>query len=124
MARPAPVLVIEDDPRLAGRIARLLDDADLDMDGPYATVSDAAAALARHFPDVAIIDLHRENADLLIADLQSYDIPFLFCPHDASAPQPRGRSLLVGEEELASTLLPCLLGMLSNQKARERRLLH
>lgn len=124
MARPAPVLVIEDDPRLAGRIARLLDDADLDMDGPYATVSDAAAALARHFPDVAIVDLHGQDADLLIADLQSYDIPFLLCPHDASTPQPRGRSLLVEEEELASALLPRLLDMLSRQKAHEERLLH
>ena len=119
MARPAPVLVVEDDPQLAGRIVHLLHKADLDIDGPYASVSDGIAALADHFPNVAIVDLHREDAGLLIDDLESYDIPFLLCPHDASTTS-AGRSLLVEEEELASAILPRLIDMLCRGNMGDR----
>lgn len=79
------ILLVEDDPALAGRVARLLRAADYEVDGPHACASDGLAALARHFPDGAVVDLHGgpEAADLLREDLAAYDVPFFDGEGDA-----------------------------------------
>jgi len=72
------ILVVEDDPALAGMMVDLLLAEDYEVDGPYASVSDGMAALASRFPDGAVVDLHRSSAgaSLLKDDLQAYAIPF------------------------------------------------
>lgn len=73
------ILLVEDDPARAGIMVDLLLAADCEVDGPYASVSDGAAALASHFPDGAVLDLHDEAkaASLLEDDFATYDIPLL-----------------------------------------------
>lgn len=73
------ILLVEDDPALAGRMVSLLRAAYYEVDGPHGCASDGLAALARHFPDGAVIDLHGglQAADLLKEDLAAYDVPFL-----------------------------------------------
>jgi CheY-like chemotaxis protein len=73
------ILLVEDDPALAGLMVDLLLAEDYEVDGPYASVSDGMAALASHFPDGAVVDLHRPSpgASLLKDDLEAYAIPFL-----------------------------------------------
>jgi len=76
-----PILLVEDDPALAVVIADMLEQADYEVDGPYATLSDGMEALARHMPAAAILDvrLGQGDAGLLADDLDLYDIPYLFC---------------------------------------------
>lgn len=95
-AHRSRILLVEDDPALAGRMVRLLRAADYEVDGPHATASDGLAALARHFPDGAVLDLHgRAGAtDLLKKDLAAYDIPFLEKEGGAGASDPIESHLL------------------------------
>lgn len=83
------VLLVEDDSLIAAMLADMLIDANYEVDGPYATLSDGVAALARHLPDCALIDICLRDRDaLLIAeDLDLYGIPFAFC----SGGYPHGR---------------------------------
>ncbi|KFG90430.1 Chemotaxis protein CheY [Sphingobium herbicidovorans NBRC 16415] len=85
------ILLVEDDPALAGMIADLLQAQDYEVDGPYSNVSDGIAALASHFPDGAVVDLHRqtEGASLLKDDLAAYAIPFLDGEDRGKAPVER-----------------------------------
>lgn len=85
------ILLVEDDPARAGLMVDLLLAADYEVDGPYASVSDGAAALASHFPDGAVLDLHGQESEatLLEDDLAAYDIPLLSgadarCPSQCS----------------------------------------
>lgn len=80
--RRSRILLMEDDPARAGIMVDLLLAADYEVDGPYASVSDAMAALAAHVPDGAILDLHEgaEAEGMLKEDLEAYDIPFLDHP--------------------------------------------
>ena len=73
------ILVVEDDPKLAGMMVDLLLAEDYEVDGPYTCVSDGMAALAMHIPDGAVVDLHRHSRSesLLKDDLEAYAIPFL-----------------------------------------------
>jgi len=75
------ILLVEDDAARAGLIVDLLLSQDYEVDGPYASVSDGVAALADHFPDGAVLDLHRSSGgtSLLKDDLEAYAIPFLEC---------------------------------------------
>jgi len=96
-AHQGRILLVEDDPALAGMMVDLLRAADYEVDGPHASVSDSVAALALHFPDGAVLDLHRPAADasVLRDDLEAYDIPFLECgENDAKEPQGLERQLL------------------------------
>lgn len=73
------ILLVEDDPAMAGMIVDLLQAQDYEVDGPYSNVSDGIAALASRFPDGAVVDLHRqsEGVSLLKDDLKAYAIPLL-----------------------------------------------
>jgi len=75
------ILLVEDDPAIAAIIVDLLEDAAFEVDGPYATLSEGVAAVASHLPDGAVLDLklHGGDVGLLADDLESYDIPFIFC---------------------------------------------
>lgn len=75
------ILLVEDDPAIAAMIVELLEDAAFEVDGPYATLSEGVAAVANNLPDGAVLDLKLRGGDaaLLADDLESYDIPFLFC---------------------------------------------
>ena len=73
------ILVVEDDPMLAGMMVDLLLAEHYEVDGPHSSVSDGMAALATHMPDGAVVDLHHPDRGegLLKDDLQVYAIPFL-----------------------------------------------
>ena len=75
------ILVVEDDPALAGMIVDLLLAEHYEVDGPHASVSDGMAALATHIPDGAVVDLHHSSrgTSLLKDDLEAYAIPYLDC---------------------------------------------
>ncbi len=94
------ILVVEDDPMLAGMMVDLLLAEHYEVDGPHASVSDGMAALACHMPDGAVVDLHRPSrgASLLKDDLEAYAIPFL-----------EGEDC--GEHDLQRRLLPWLRHM-------------
>jgi CheY-like chemotaxis protein len=96
-ARQGRILLVEDDPALAGMMVDLLHAADYEVDGPHASVSDGVTALASHFADGAVLDLHRSAADasVLRDDLAAYGIPFLDCGEkDAGEPREMERRLL------------------------------
>lgn len=104
------ILVVEDDPAIARMMVEMLRAADYEVDGPYADASDGVAALAAHFPDGAVLDLHRpaEDASLLKDDLEAYDIPFLDCEESVR----RGKAApLKGRSQLERRLLPWLRHM-------------
>lgn len=84
MAGDRTILLIEDDAATASAIARLLRRASYRVDGPYDSLSDGMAAMAARFPDGAIIDadFDSESIDLLAADLDLYDIPYIVCADD------------------------------------------
>lgn len=75
------ILLVEDDPRLAALIVELLEAANYAVDGPYATLAEGAAAVAHRLPGGAVLDVRLADGDagLLADDLDSYDIPYLFC---------------------------------------------
>lgn len=100
----ARILLVEDDPVLAGAMADLLQRAHYEVDGPHATVSDAMAAIARNFPDGAVLDLHggAEGVDLVKDDLEVYDIPFLDCSDQDE------RRIPAGPKDLQRRILPWL----------------
>lgn len=91
------ILVIEDDPMLAGMMVDLLLAEDYEVDGPHTSASDGMAALATNMPDGAVVDLHHPSrgANLLKNDLECYAIPFLEGEND-------------GIQELQGRLLPWL----------------
>lgn len=104
------ILVVEDDPVLARSMVDLLHAADCEVDGPYADASDGMAALAEHFPDGAVLDLHRPapDASLLKDDLEAYDIPFLDC---VTAVETGQFAAIQGRSQLERRLLPWLRRM-------------
>ena len=107
------VLLVEDDPEVGRRVAAMLERADYDVDGPHLTLADAMAALARHFPDCAVMDvsLHRQDAGLLADDLAMYDIPFILCAGRGDGDRlPRNfpAAPLLHKDQLGATLLPML----------------
>lgn len=104
------ILLVEDDPTVARMMVELLQAADYEVDGPYADASDGIAALATHFPDGAVLDLHRtaEDASLLKDDLKAYDIPFFDC---AGASQAGTSGRIQGRSQLENRLLPWLRHM-------------
>lgn len=121
--RAAPhILLVEDDPRLAALMADLLEAADYAVDGPYATLADGAAAMAGRLPSAAILDVRLADGDagLLADDLDSYDIPYLFCSgvgdHPIIAAHPDAPVLL--KPGIAGRLVPLL------EQAMRRRALH
>lgn len=73
------ILIVEDDPLLAGMMIDLLLAEDYEVDGPHASISDGMVALATHMPDCAVVDLHHpsQSVSLLKDDLEAYAIPFL-----------------------------------------------
>ena len=73
------ILIVEDDPLLAGMMVDLLLAEDYEVDGPHASVSEGMAALATHMPDGAVVDLHHpsRSVSLLKDDLETYAIPVL-----------------------------------------------
>lgn len=107
------VLIMEDDPFVAFAIRDMLEQAEFEVDGPYATLSDGVAAVAAHMPDAAILNIGLEDKDvfLLADDLEQYGIPFLLC----SGLPPRGRvgarfgtHPFVAKEKAARELVPAL----------------
>jgi len=111
-----PILLVEDDPAVAAFICDMLEGADYVVDGPYATLSDGVAALARSMPAAAVLDIRlgRGDVDLLADDLDLYDIPYLFCAgafdHPAVAKHPQAP--LVSKPALGLRLIPTLRSML------------
>jgi len=81
MAANPKILLVEDDPAMAGVMSDLLKDADYEVDGPYASLADGVAAVAADFPAGAVLDVRigDGNVGLLADDLEQYDIPYLFC---------------------------------------------
>ncbi len=107
------VLLVEDDLRVGHYIADLLEEADYEVDGPHPSLADAMAALARQFPDCAILDikLRQQDAGLIADDLAQYDIPFIFCSGRPSAGALGGQfpqAPFISKDQLASALLPAL----------------
>ena len=94
------ILIVEDDPLLAGMMIDLLLAEDYEVDGPHANISDGMAALATHMPDGAVVDLHRPSRSvcLLKDDLEAYAIPLLECEDS-------------GVQDLQRRLLPWLRHM-------------
>lgn len=88
------ILIVEDDPLLAGMMVDLLLAEDYEVDGPHASISDGMAALAIHMPDGAVVDLHHPNrsVSLLKDDLETYAIPLLE-GEDSEAQDLQGRLL-------------------------------
>ncbi|MET0248367.1 MAG: response regulator [Sphingobium sp.] len=106
------ILLVEDDPAIAAIIVDLLEDAAFEVDGPYATLSEGVAAVASNLPDGAVLDMRLEGSDvgMLADDLESYDIPFIFCSgmdRDALARRFAGRPF-VSKPGLVRTLIPSL----------------
>jgi len=85
---PRRILLVEDDPAIASVIADLLEKGEYEVDGPYASLSDSAAAVAARLPEGAILDIRLKDGDigLLADDLDRYDIPYLFCTGAFSHP--------------------------------------
>lgn len=110
-ARPG-ILLVEDDPVIAAIITDILEEADYAVDGPYATLPDGIAALARHMPMAAVLDvcLGRGDAGLLADDLDLYGIPYLFCAgaFDHPAIEAHPDAPLVPKPALTSGLVPAL----------------
>ena len=104
------ILLIEDDPAVARMMVELLHAADYEVDGPYTDASDGIAALASHFPDGAVVDLHRasEGAGLLKDDLAAYDIPFFDCSKAGRTSATRRAG---SRSQLENRLLPWLKHM-------------
>jgi CheY-like chemotaxis protein len=110
------ILVVEDDPLVAALIAELLEGAQYQIDGPYATLGDGMAALAAHFPAGAVVDVSLQDADagLLADDLQSYDIPYLFCSGSTAHPVMRAHPTapVISKPFGFRRLIPVLNGLL------------
>lgn len=107
------ILLIEDDPLIASIMLDMLEAADFEVDGPYASLSDGVAALAEHMPDCAVLDIGLQDRDvsLLAGDLELYDIPFIFCsgrsPHDAFLKRFVGHPFVM-KDRANSDLVPTL----------------
>lgn len=106
------ILLVEDDPAIAAIIVDLLEEAEFEVDGPYATLSEGVAAVATHLPDGAVLDMRLLGSDvgLLADDLESYDIPFVFCSgvdREALARRFADRPF-VSKPGLSRTLIPSL----------------
>ena len=67
------ILIVEDDPLLAGMMVDFLLAEDYEVDGPYASVRDGMAALATHMPDGAVVDLHHRLHWLRLRYLRAAD---------------------------------------------------
>lgn len=111
-----PILLVEDDPAVAAMIADMLEQADYEVDGPYATLSDGMEALACHMPAGAILDIHlgQGDAGLLADDLDLYNIPYLFCSGSLDDPVIRAhpQAPLVPKPALAEKLISTVQRML------------
>jgi DNA-binding response OmpR family regulator len=105
------ILLVEDDPAVAALLAGLLEEADFTVDGPYRSLTDGAAALARHLPAGAVLDvrLGAQDAGLLADDLDTYGIPYLFCSGAADAvTHDHPAAPLVPKPSAARALVPTL----------------
>lgn len=87
------VLLVEDDRRMAALIGDMLEAGHYEVDGPYATLSDAAAAMADHIPDCAVLDVRLEQGDsaMIANDLKRYGVPFILCSGAEPAARLAGR---------------------------------
>ena len=82
MAANPKILLVEDDPAIAGIIADLLEDADYEVDGPSASLADGMAAVAADFPAGAVLDVTQQEP--LPSDSPLWDIANLvITPHDS-----------------------------------------
>lgn len=115
MPAPERILLVEDDPAIAAIITDILEDADYEVDGPHATLGDGMAAVAKHFPAGAVLDVRLGAGDvgLLADDLDSYDIPYLFCSGAVDPLMRRhARAPLVLKPALSRSLIQTLRSIL------------
>src|SRR6516164_5707036 len=74
------VLLVEDSWDVGLAVKALLELCGATVAGPAATIADAELLLARHLPDVAIVDLHLlggERSDSLIGRLREQGVPII-----------------------------------------------
>jgi DNA-binding response OmpR family regulator len=81
MDEPLKVLVVEDDPQVAGEMCERLDSLGYAFLGPAATLDDAARIIAQHAPDVAVLDgtLAGRSSVPLAVKLAAQGTPVVFC---------------------------------------------
>lgn len=74
------VLVVEDSYLVASSIAHMLEDMGCRVVGPYATVSDAMAAVDRGSFDAGVLDVNlgKESSEPVAAGLMQRGVPFFF----------------------------------------------
>ncbi|KEQ53449.1 response regulator [Sphingobium chlorophenolicum] len=110
------ILLVENDPTVAALIAGLLEEADYAVDGPHATLADGVAAVAKHMPVGAVLDVRLDGGDvgLLADDLDLYDIPYIFCSGASDDPvvDAHPAAPLIPRPALARRLVPTLRHLL------------
>jgi CheY-like chemotaxis protein len=72
------VLLVEDSPDVGETVRALLESWGAKVAGPAASTAEAAALIAQHLPDVALVDFHLKGGELsygLIASLRARGVP-------------------------------------------------
>jgi DNA-binding response OmpR family regulator len=81
MDRLRKILVVEDDPQVAGEMCERLETLGYGFLGPAGTLDDAACIIAQHTPDAAVLDgtLAGRSSVPLAIKLAAQGIPVVFC---------------------------------------------
>jgi CheY-like chemotaxis protein len=115
------ILLVEDSWSVGEAMKSLLSSLGAEVAGPAATTAEAELLLAKHAPDVALVDFHLRGGELssgLIARLRDQGIPVVVTSGSAIDPLPPVKAATILEKPFSEAhLLAILRPLIARKKA-------
>ena len=117
--RGVHILLVEDSWPIGQAMKNLLEVLGADVAGPAATSAEAERLIAKHMPDVAIVDFHLrggERASGLIDLLHDRGVPTIVITGYGVLPLPPGKVVAILQKPISKALLLSTLGPILAQR--------